>query len=102
MKIRKISRFFIRHNFANFSTLLSKNKVQLTITLLIKLSITPLNSLNPDLYYECKLQNSIQINKTFLTKIIFFIHDVFAVDRLFKQFYIFELFSSPIETFHKN
>ena len=93
-EIRKINRFFIRHDFPNFFTFSFEDEVQLITVLLINLDIAFLNFLNSDLCYECEFQDSIQINKTFSTKIISFIHDVFAVDKLFKRFHISELFSA--------
>ena len=94
-KIKKINRFFIRHDFTDFFTFSSEDEVQLTTILLIKLDIAFLNFLNSDLCYECEFQDSIQINKTFSAKIISFIHDAFAADKLFKRFHIFELPSAP-------
>ena len=94
-EIKKINRFFIRHDFTDFFTFSSEDEVQLTTVLLIKLNIAFLNLLDPDLCYECELQDSIQINKTFSAKIISLIHGAFAADRLFKRFHIFELPSTP-------
>ena len=94
-EIKKISRFSTRHDFPDFSTFSPEDAVQLTKALLIKLDIAPLN---PELCYECELQNSTQINEAFQQKIISPIHGVltaFAADRLFKRLYISELPPAP-------
>ena len=65
----------------------------MTAILLTKLDITSLNSLNPDLCYECELQDSIQIYKTFSAKIISFIFATFAIFATFVVFAIFATFT---------